>query len=1239
MSADAELRLHDERARRVACEEFRRPILVEAGAGTGKTSVLVARIVAWCIGPGYRRNRDALASGRAAEEGEPDPVRVAGRTLSRIAAITFTEAAAAEMAERVGVFLRAVAEGGSRPGLDLTGLGLDEDERRRRARACLECLDRLQIGTIHAFCRRLLARHALAAGLHPAFEVDAEGAARRRWLRRVLGERLEAVYQGEGDPALRELLREGGGSADGIDPSELEDALAALLDAAAPAALLEADPFDLPRVQRFAAELRAEVERLEEALRPLAGIRRLRKPAALVSGLVELRAVLDGLASPDRDERLERLEGLRDRWKELAAKKTLENFRRGRFPETASRVIDPAELVALGQAAASALGVLSVLEKLAPRRLELLRKALAPVLAEVRSALRREGVVAFEDLLREADRLLRERPEVLAAERRGLDQLLVDEFQDTDPVQCQVVGRLALEGPDGDRPGLFLVGDPKQSIYAFRGADLRAYDEMADRIRAEGGEVVRLHVNFRSAPPILEEVERCLERVLRYERGVQAGFEPLVPAPERADDAGFRAEPRAPVEHWILTDPELSDFGRAREAVEAEAAWVARDIRELVAGPSAGSAEYRDVAILLRSLGDLPVVERELQHRDIPYQVGRDRNYFRQREVLDLAALVRAILDPRDQVALVAALRSPLGGVPDAAWIPLFRRGFPGRCLRLHGGRGRDLEALSDMLREVALELREGKDAPELPAFEITGTALLAAIGDLRARWRELAPPALAERIRTDLLVDVSAAGRFPGRFRAAHVDRFLAELADLLEESGGDAGFVLRELRRRSREPPRPEEARSSATEENAVFVGTIHGAKGLEFPHVYLMQTQRGSWGGGPPSTYVEPGPEPEEYRLLGAPTLGIWRVEAWRKRVDEAEVARLLYVALTRAKHRLVISGAHPKWGGLGDLLKGRRPAPEAVRDAATRAGVRPGHTDLAGARVVLPALWPEEPDAARERGDEAGQWPGEDAIQSQESALRDRRAEAARRASRPRGGRASEEDHGPLAEPGPQPDPVARAGAEEGSGDGGEAGPTAAIARPEAQAVGAAVHRALEELDLAASDPVGAIEGLRPVVRASLVAAGAEAAGLDVERAEARAVDLLRGFARGPLGRRLREIGPHVVARELPLLLRPAPGEEPLEFVAGVADLVYRDREGGALVVVDFKTDAVEDPAELRARAEAYRAQGARYTRALAEALELGEVPRFELWFLAAGRILDLGPGAGAPAAGGEGAAMV
>ena len=243
------LRAADAEARRRSQTSFDRPLVLEAGAGTGKTATLVARIVAWCLGPGWRRAASELAaqqqrSGKGEAAGAE---RVAARVLDGVVAITFTEAAAAEMASRVAQALAEVERGGLPKGLLPEALAGADGEERPRAAALLVALDHLVVATIHAFCRRLLADAPLEAGLHPSFAVDADG----RVLEEVAKETVEAAFRAalgrpEEGPLVALAVR-------GFGPAELAAALVDLADAGVPPEALSASPLAPEAVAALAA--------------------------------------------------------------------------------------------------------------------------------------------------------------------------------------------------------------------------------------------------------------------------------------------------------------------------------------------------------------------------------------------------------------------------------------------------------------------------------------------------------------------------------------------------------------------------------------------------------------------------------------------------------------------------------------------------------------------------------------------------------------------------------------------------------------------------------------------------------------------------------------------------------------------------------------------------------------------------------------------------------------------------
>jgi len=1255
--AAAALLASDRAARAAAQTRFDRPLVLEAGAGTGKTTTLIARLLAWCLGEGWDKAAGEASSAAAAAETSSTAAEAAAataaRVLRRVVALTFTEAAAAEMAGRAARELMALGRGVRAEWLAAAGLP-PAPELARRARALLAALDRLTVETIHAWCFRLLAAHPLAAGVHPRLQIDTDG----RLLRQVISETVEAAlrpgYGTPGDPHLLALAAEGCG------PREVAEALAALVDGGMTAAALRRDPFAGDAWPRLRRRIAAACAGLRALLAPRLAGSRLRNAAGILAALDAIDAI-DALlqeprrpaaaAAPDRDLAAEIAATRRHCAEALPPnlRKHLAAWGRGRLPAREEQERLGEVRGELAERAAAVARLLDHLDHLDPVRLRHGRLAIAPLLAGVEDELRRRGIATFDSLLRGARHLLATHPEVRAKLRRAIDQLLVDELQDTDATQCEVLRWLALDGPADERPGLFLVGDPKQSIYGWRSADLRAYEGFVARVEEGGGEVRRLAENFRSVPAVLAEVARVVGPVMRERPGVQPPFAPLLPCERRAADRGFTAGGRSPVEHWVswlpaapAGDGEEESGGeplapRAVAATALEAEAIAADLLEL---HRRHAVPWRDAAILLRSTGDLEVYLDALRRAGIPFAVGRDKQHYRRREVIDAAALVRAVLDPGDHLALITALRSPAIGVPDAALLPLWRHELPRLLTELHRPSPEGLAAVRRAVEAAAGELPAGVPGLERVAgWELGLLAAIEHLAVLREAFAAEPADAFVERLRRLLLLDATAAARDLGGYRLANLDRFFGRLLVELEQGSGDVAAVLRALRedvaagREAEEGKRPEGA------EDAVQVLTIHGAKGLDFAHVYLPQLHKPG-GGEPPATAVgglpEAGPDGCEYRLLGAVTPGFDVVEERRLEVEAAERVRTLYVAMTRAKDRLVLAGDWPRLPADPRLpeqarthlqLLAWRPGCPDLQRLWRDAGERGADADPEGVAWRFPALAGRADAAAAADGPARGEsLASPAAVAAQAALLAGWRAAAAARMARPFGAAASEEAHARLREAAAAAaadrsgDAAVEARSETGTG-GADADPGGAGGRELAMASGAALHRALELWDLDA-EPAREMERQRTLLPAYLAAV---AAGEDAARALPRCHRLLERFVAGGLAARLRELAGRVVARELPVLLapdlhaNPPGGAGPVAFVSGAIDLLYRDPGSGALVIADYKTDEVAG-ADLERRTAIYSSQGAAYVRAVQAALELPAPPRFELWFVHAGRIV-------------------
>jgi ATP-dependent exoDNAse (exonuclease V) beta subunit len=806
-------------------------LFVEAGAGTGKTTELVQRVV------GLVRDR--------------------GRGLARIAAITFTEKAAAELRDRIRTELEREAARG--------------DER---CAAALVDVDDAPIQTLHAFAQRILLSFPLEAGLPPGFEVlgDTESAVAftERW--------ADALDDLLADPTLEPVI--GPAFALGLTPVHLR-ALAEelhrhwdrLAEVAWPAA-----------IERTSVDVTPVLATLDEALAATAACTAADdRLLGHLEGTVgpyrhQLARVAGGNAGNDTvgtDNELEVLAVLGDPFLRLSAP------RWGRAPNwDAVPIEEVRERCARAEEARLAI-VRRVQGEVLPPLLERLRRFTLDAAARRRS----EGRLDFHDLLVLARDLLRHRPEVRAAVRDELDCILVDEFQDTDPLQVEIAVALAVDGDDGGplppwpdtaiAPGrLFFVGDPKQSIYRFRRADILLYQAVQARA-AEG--VVRLQQNFRSTAPLLA--------------WVNATFTRLIGAGDTAGQPAY--VPLAAVRPAAAVGPGVALLGGPSETAEAEA------VRDEEAGEVAAvlaharrsgwtvdgvPARWADMAVLLPTRTALPALERALDAAGIPYRVESRSLVWATDEVRELLAVLRAVDDPTDQVALLAALRTPAMACADDDLL----------AFRLAGGRW-------DIRRPGA----EG-----LPLDHPVLAALAALHAWWERRWWLSVGELVDEVVRDRRLLELAFGHR--RRRETWQRLRFVVDQARAWVEAGGATlrGFV-RWADRQADEHAALVESVVPDRDDDAVRVMTVHAAKGLEFGIVVLAGLQ----GGGGPTVGAQ-----LLWRDDGTPTVRVGPVAAgWTlggfdepAEVEDAlralEETRLLYVAATRARDHLVVSLHH-------------------------------------------------------------------------------------------------------------------------------------------------------------------------------------------------------------------------------------------------------------------------------------------------------------------------------------------
>ncbi|MEP6659089.1 MAG: UvrD-helicase domain-containing protein [Acidimicrobiales bacterium] len=855
--------------RKAVLDELDQTLFVEAGAGSGKTTILVARVVA------------LVAS---------------GIPLTAIAAITFTEKAATELRDRIRHELAAVA---NHPAANAI--------ISARCREALDEIDSAAIGTLHAFAQRLLGEHPLEASLPPRLEVldeiSSEVAFEDRW-RAWRDELLE-------DPAMAETI-------------VLALASRVRLEHVRDLATVFQDNWDLV------------AERVDESPPTPA-------PLDISSTVTELRDVcrerslsrdpedLLALRLADIERWLERLDGATDdadRIGLIAGRPSMAVGSRGQkknWPDIATvrqRVVAVSEQFDRAVAAIQHACLVH------------LAGALARFTRDSVESRRVEGRLEFHDLLVFARRLLRDHEHgarVRALARDRYQRLLLDEFQDTDPIQIELAVRLAApadaSGADWreltPEPGrLFFVGDPKQSIYRFRRADIELFLEAADRF----GPSRPLTANFRSTAPVVEWINHVFGRLIQAVPGEQPAYLPL-----RAVRRGGRKGPHVVTlgnKAHVAADGERfsADDLRAFE-VDDVAAVIMTIVRDRwPVGDELKDARLGDITVLLPARTALPALERAFEHAGIAFRAVSGSLVYTTPEVRDLLLAARAIDDPTDELALVATLRSRLFGCTDVDLFE-FRNTFGGRW---------------------------NHQAPlpaSLPAGHPVGDAI-AELSDLAKKARWIAPSELLDDLmRRRRLMELGLVGsRARDLWRRL---RFVVDQARAWSEAGGTSlRAYLEWATRQATEGTRVAEAVLPETDDDAVQVMTIHAAKGLQFPITIVAgltteprARQDGAtvlWAGGGCEIKVGPGVKTARYDELAE----------LDEQLGHHERLRLLYVACTRAQDHLVIS-THRRVRKNTDVEREKLTLAELVALASEDSSARPFRAPAQRALPLAPA----------------------------------------------------------------------------------------------------------------------------------------------------------------------------------------------------------------------------------------------------------------------------------------------
>ena len=1098
--------LSDSPARERAATAGDRNIVVTAGAGTGKTTLLVNRLLHLLV-----HRAEPLA-------------------VSDIVALTFTNKAADEMKLRLRMRLNEL------PTSDLGAKALHE-------------LEKSQIGTIHSFAAHLLRLYPIESRVDPGFQQDD-------------GRQFDEFFQQEWAVWLDQELGSAG---------KREEMWRAALSSVT-----------LDELQELARGFVGELIPLDDNLDMALDGNRL-SPSIGEWLFRQARYAMELRTSHPKSNTLERMledaAGYLERVARQERCPTPGIFDRGVPPATTQWERDDYE---------QAKRIVRVAQAVATVRLDLLQPIvhlIVPFARECRRRFLHTGYISFDGLVARARNLLRDHPLIRRELKRQFRSILVDEFQDTDPVQYEMILYLAeasgVEVADWRKiilePGkLFIVGDPKQSIYAFRRADMEAYDTVVeDHVLAQvpPGERHTLQTNFRSHAGLLDSINVFFSRIFPAEamKGIQPRHDPLLSRDNRASLPGEEVEIRLVRPDGADADAETAGRAEAEEL----ARWLSEEVfnrEELYDHGVPVKIKPAHVAILFRTLTDMRDYLEALRRYQIPCLTEGEKHFYERQEVIDAINLLRAAVDPHDRLALVGVLRSSLGAMPDV-----------------------QIEALArhHLLDYRTAHLADSPDAQTQAAYH----AVQPIYTLLRGLFAELPALPLTEVMDTLLskapLLELAAAS-IDGEQAVANVLKLRDLTIQLAKQSALTLRGLVGELTRRALDVP--DEAESSLAEdidgEGQGFVRllSIHKAKGLEFPVVILAGLQRGTnrmssrimvhhdWSTGIVGIKVG------ELQTLG----GVY-VTAKLDERRQAEQSRVLYVAMTRAKRRLILSAGMPKHVAQDSFLA---MVAQGFGIDLDSLGADARTTSLpigSGAIVVKVIPGKTVPLHANRR--ERQEW--QDLKHDDVAVVRARWDERFKR---------QEE----VSQRPPFLSPTFLRGTTEAGRRPRSQGPRTEVAA----LIGTLAHRILEQWDFV-EDPTKLID-LAETTCASSVPCDM----IEYKTICTSLKVMLEAFAESEIFQTLRAAT--IVGREVPFAMPWPTSESQHAVMEGMIDLVYR--LNGDIWIADYKTDHITAE-EIGDRADEYQLQAQIYTEAVFRCL--GARPKgFQFIFLRTGTVVPV-----------------
>lgn len=796
-------------------------VAVSAGAGSGKTQVLIARFI------------HILEAGFACGQ----PINV-----DQIVAITFTKKAAAEMRARLRQTINDIIN-------ELQQDNNMDDQRLEKIgfwREQLERLPRTHISTIHSLCSYLLKENPREANLDPQFTV-AESYESERFIQKCLERYIRAALREQNEDMLALVNSYG-----------LQSFLNQLDLLLPQLAVIKASGDLLQPYRAIIASVGEQKEEVCELLTELAVNRdNYNNPKTYKPYLeqlnVQLQEVLEGIRQDIADFSLMR---------SICAKMQA----RGAFKEIYGRIKYLAGVIENKN-----------WEHLAMPLVEHWQNVLQGLHDYVQEQKLAADLLTFDDLENMAISLLENYPEVRRNYHERFQHIMVDEFQDTNNRQRRLIYLLcgnSSEELQGEK--LFIVGDPKQSIYRFRGADVAVFKRVQEEIQQKQGQLLSMDKNFRSRENILQAVNEIFEPLMGIDAAQEVYFSPLAADLPRME-GGVKPE---------LLVAEYDESNEASKNVN-EARLVAAKILQL----QSTGVKFKDIAILMRSTTRYDVLLPVLQEFKIPFVLNSGSGFFERQEVMDLLNLFTALNNKFRSLELVGALRSPYFALDDDTLTRLFLDGAKDSCLwdKLQSC---DISCLSKEQQSLVLRARE-------------------LLGKLRQEANSMGLMSLWQSVWEKLKVPGVLSQQEMGAAQLANAEKLRAMAQSFVDEEQGTlAAWVTFMQRLRA---AGGDETMATVEAEDAVQIMTFHASKGLQFPVVLLpfmnsrLMSNRDSLLFLPPSKFHQEAPWGLGLKVLVDgqlyDTYLLQQLKAEDKRCEEEERKRLLYVAATRAEQQLV------------------------------------------------------------------------------------------------------------------------------------------------------------------------------------------------------------------------------------------------------------------------------------------------------------------------------------------------